>query len=59
MAGVPPSLYQIVTEKTRNLSMRSGLLIQNLGRSGYGRDDEGGNGRGKGAVKARALGTCS
>ena len=40
MAGAPPNLYQLVTEKTRNLGMRTGLLIQNLGRPGYARDDE-------------------
>lgn len=54
MAGTPPNLYQLVTEKTHNLSMRTGLLIQNLGRPGYSKDDEanvprgGGRGRGRG-----------
>ncbi|CDI73910.1 proteasome PCI domain-containing protein, putative [Eimeria praecox] len=40
MAGAPPSLYQLVTDKTRNLGMRTSLLIQNLGRPGYNRDEE-------------------
>ena len=40
MAGTPPSLYQLVTDKTRNLGMRTALLIQNLTRPGYTRDDE-------------------
>ena len=40
MAGAPPSLYQLVTDKTRNLGMRTSLLIQNLGRPGYNKDEE-------------------
>ncbi|KAL8451648.1 hypothetical protein Emed_001810 [Eimeria media] len=52
MAAAPPSLHQLATEKTRNLGLRSGILIQNLARPGYYRDEDPnavrGNGRGRG-----------
>ncbi|KAL8428123.1 hypothetical protein Efla_005826 [Eimeria flavescens] len=52
MAAAPPSFHQLVTEKTRNLGLRTGILIQNLTRPGYYRDEDAaavrGNGRGRG-----------
>lgn len=56
MAGSPTSLYQVVTEKTRNLGIRTGLLIQNLGRPGYSRDEEGNQTRGGGRGRGRGRG---
>ncbi|CDJ64028.1 proteasome PCI domain-containing protein, putative [Eimeria necatrix] len=56
MAGAPPSLYQLVTDKTRNLGMRTSLLIQNLGRPGYNRDEEANAARGSGRGRGRGRG---
>ncbi|KAL8275230.1 hypothetical protein Esti_000814 [Eimeria stiedai] len=56
MAAAPPSLHQLATEKTRNLGLRSGILIQNLARPGYYRDEDPGAGRGNGRGRGRGRG---